>query len=94
MSWEQFNQRMPHEFWSEAIQAVKRVNPNFVFIAENLLVDGRVSAEPGFRLHLQQAAYTKRSAARYTAAMPKVDEFSADAGDRFPKTQRALSGKP
>jgi glycosidase len=34
MSWQEFNQLMPHEFWSEAIQAVKKVNPNFVFMAE------------------------------------------------------------
>jgi glycosidase len=34
MSWETFNQMMPQEFWTEAIQAVKRVNPSFVFIAE------------------------------------------------------------
>lgn len=31
---EQFERLMPHEFWSEAIQAVKRVNPQFTFIAE------------------------------------------------------------
>jgi glycosidase len=34
MSWERFNQLMPQEFWTEAIQAVKKVNPNFVFVAE------------------------------------------------------------
>lgn len=34
MSWEEFNQLMPHEFWPETIQAVKKVNPHFVFMAE------------------------------------------------------------
>lgn len=34
MSWEEFNRWMPGEFWSEAIQAAKQVNPNFTFIAE------------------------------------------------------------
>jgi glycosidase len=34
MSWDQFNQLMPNEFWTETIQAVKKVNPNFVFMAE------------------------------------------------------------
>ncbi len=34
MTWESFNQLMPHEFWTEAIQAAKRINPHFVFLAE------------------------------------------------------------
>ncbi|OGR89997.1 MAG: hypothetical protein A2992_00390 [Elusimicrobia bacterium RIFCSPLOWO2_01_FULL_59_12] len=34
MTWDTFNETMPNEFWSEAIPAVKRVNPNFVFLAE------------------------------------------------------------
>ncbi|GEM_PF-138782 len=34
MSWETFNRLMPHEFWTEAITAVKRINPHFAFIAE------------------------------------------------------------
>ncbi len=34
MSWEEFNQVMPEEFWSEAIRCVKRINPQFAFIAE------------------------------------------------------------
>jgi glycosidase len=29
-----FHQRMPHEFWDEAIDAVKNANPEFKFIAE------------------------------------------------------------
>lgn len=34
MSWETFNRWMPEEFWTEAIRAVKRVNPQFSFMAE------------------------------------------------------------
>ena len=34
MSWENFNRWMPEEFWSEAIRVVKRVNPQFSFMAE------------------------------------------------------------
>jgi len=34
MPWDRFNALMPQEFWTEAIPAVKRVNPDFVFIAE------------------------------------------------------------
>lgn len=34
MSWETFNKLMPQEFWPEAIHAVKRVNPQFTFVAE------------------------------------------------------------
>ncbi len=33
-SWDWFNQRMPDEFWRQAIAATRRVNPNFTFIAE------------------------------------------------------------
>jgi hypothetical protein len=29
-----FDQKMPREFWDEAIHAVKKVNPGFMFIAE------------------------------------------------------------
>jgi glycosidase len=34
MSWDEFNALMPNEFWTETIQAVKKVNPHFVFLAE------------------------------------------------------------
>lgn len=33
-SWEEFDRRMPGEFWSEAIAEVRRVRPDFVFMAE------------------------------------------------------------
>ncbi len=34
MSDSQFQEAMPKEFWTDAIQEAKKVNPNFVFIAE------------------------------------------------------------
>lgn len=33
-SWDWFNERMPDEFWREAIAATRQVNPEFLFIAE------------------------------------------------------------
>ncbi|MFH1379277.1 MAG: alpha-amylase family glycosyl hydrolase [bacterium] len=34
ISWEYFDRLFPEEFWLEAIQEVKRINPHFSFIAE------------------------------------------------------------
>lgn len=34
ISWEYFDRLFPEEFWLETIQEVKRINPNFCFIAE------------------------------------------------------------
>ncbi len=34
IDWDTFNQHMPNEFWSEAISAVKKTRPDFIFMAE------------------------------------------------------------
>lgn len=33
-SWEAFNERMPDEFWRDAIAQTRRINPEFIFVAE------------------------------------------------------------
>jgi glycosidase len=50
-----FNDRMPGEFWDEAINAVKTVNPNFFFLAEAYWDKEKQLLELGF-----DSAYEKK----------------------------------
>jgi glycosidase len=52
-----FDERMPSEFWSEAISAVKGDKPDFIFIAETYWDKERQLVELGFDLAYEKKLY-------------------------------------
>jgi glycosidase len=52
-----FDERMPEEFWSEAIAAVKRERPDFVFIAETYWDKEQQLIDLGFDLAYEKKLY-------------------------------------
>lgn len=66
-SWERFNERMPDEFWRDAIVETREVNPDFLFIAEAYWGKEAYLQELGFDFTYNKALYDKLSDRSWTS---------------------------
>jgi glycosidase len=73
-----FNERMPSEFWSEAISAVKKERPDFVFIAETYWDKEQQLVDLGFDLAYEKKLYDALVARNALAANERLATISSN----------------
>jgi glycosidase len=80
-----FDQLMPQEFWSEAIRTVKRLNPNFVFIAETYWAMEGYLQHLGFDYTYNKPVYEAVCHAFHTGHAESLLNFLRMLGEGFLK---------
>ncbi|HQR38168.1 MAG TPA: alpha-amylase family glycosyl hydrolase [Blastocatellia bacterium] len=78
LSWDWFNDRMPDEFWREAIAAARRVNPNFVFIAEAYWGKEPYLQELGFDFTYNKTLYDRLAGRGWDALVDYLELTSRE----------------
>ena len=82
-SQENFNRRMPHEFWEEAIPAIKKQFKDFVFIAESYWANEGYLQELGFDYTYNKHFYDLLKEAVHTGHAGNLVSFLKSVGKDF-----------
>ena len=77
-SWDWFNQRMPDEFWRGAIAETRRVNPEFVFIAEAYWGKEPYLQELGFDFTYNKTLYDRLAGRGWDALVDYLEMTSRE----------------